>query len=333
MNILITGTAGFIGFHLARRLLAEGHRVAGLDNFNDYYDPSLKEARNAILERHDAYTLHRGSLAAAGFMQQVFDTEQPDRVIHLAAQAGVRYSIDHPDSYLHSNLAGFHNILECCRHADIDHLVYASSSSVYGANRVMPFSEQHPVDHPVSLYAATKRSNELIAHSYSHLYRIPVTGLRFFTVYGPWGRPDMALFKFTRRILAGEPIDVFSHGRHERDFTFIDDIIDGVCAIAAQPPEPASAGLERPDTSNAPYRIYNIGNNRPVKLMDFIETLERALGRKAIMNFLPQQPGDVASTFADIDSLHAAVGYQPKTSIDEGIPAFTDWYLKYYQQT
>ncbi len=331
MKLLITGSAGFIGFHLCQRLLAEGHQVTGFDNFNDYYDPQLKQDRSALLEAQPEFELVRGDLGKAEDIRNLFDHAQPERVIHLAAQAGVRYSIDYPDSYLNSNLIGFHHIIEACRHHQVEHLVYASSSSVYGANTQMPFSETHGVDHPVSLYAATKRSNELVAHSYAHLYGLPSTGLRLFTVYGPWGRPDMALFKFTARILAGEPIDVYGEGHHQRDFTYIDDIIDGVVGITQQPPLTGLANNDLPDRGRAPYRLYNIGNHQPVELMHFIQTLEKALGRQAEYRMLPQQPGDVAATHASIEALSEATGFKPATSIETGIGRFVEWYRDYYR--
>lgn len=331
MTLLVTGSAGFIGYHLCQRLLAEGHRVIGFDNFNDYYDPQLKEDRTALLQQQAGFELVRGDLGDAQAVSELFDLAAPDRVIHLGAQAGVRYSIDHPDSYLNSNLIGFHHIIEACRRHQVEHLVYASSSSVYGANTRMPFSETHGVDHPVSLYAATKRSNELVAHSYAHLYGLPCTGLRFFTVYGPWGRPDMALFKFTSRILAGQSIEVYGNGQHQRDFTYIDDIIDGVVGVLATPPQRDQANNDLPDRGAAPYRLYNIGNHQPVELMSFIHALEQALGRQATTRMLPQQPGDVTATHASIEALSEATGFRPETSIEVGIGRFVDWYRDYYR--
>ncbi len=333
MRVLVTGTAGFIGNHLAIRLLERGDEVIGIDNLNDYYDVSLKEARLERIKNHSNFVEVRADLEDRECIEAVFAEYRPQRVVNLAAQAGVRYSLVNPYSYIDSNIQGFLNILEGCRHHEVEHLVYASSSSVYGANTQMPFSVHHNVDHPLSLYAASKKANELMAHTYSHLYGIPTTGLRFFTVYGPWGRPDMALFIFTRKILAGEPIDVFNHGKHERDFTYIDDIVEGVVRALDTIPEPnPDWDSDRPDpsSSRAPYRLYNIGNNQPVELMYFIETLEKALGREAKKNFLPLQPGDVPATYADIDDLTAAVGFRPSTPIEEGIQRFVDWYRDYY---
>jgi len=334
MKYLVTGAAGFIGFHTAARLLERGDDVIGLDNINSYYDPSLKEARLAQLKGRKGFTFHRLDLADRNAIALLFDTERPKRVIHLAAQAGVRYGRENPDAYIDSNIVGTQSILEGCRSTDVEHLVFASSSSVYGANTAMPFSIHDNVDHPLSLYAATKKANELVAHSYAHLYGLPVTGLRFFTVYGPWGRPDMALFLFTKKILAGEPIDVFNNGHHARDFTYIDDIVEGVVRIAdrvAQPNPKWTGDEPDPGTSSAPYRLYNIGNNNPVELMRFIACIEKALGREAKKNFLPLQPGDVPATFADIDDLVADVGYRPSTSIEDGIAKFVDWYRSYYR--
>ncbi|MFO1169946.1 MAG: NAD-dependent epimerase [Hyphomicrobiaceae bacterium] len=333
MKVLVTGAAGFIGFHTTLALLARGDTVVGLDNLNAYYDPKLKEARLAELTPRNGFRFVKGDLENAALIEQLFREEKPDRVVHLAAQAGVRYSLENPGAYINSNIVGTLNILEGCRHNAVQHLVYASSSSVYGMNTKMPFSVHHNVDHPVSLYAATKKSNELMAHAYAHLYRIPATGLRFFTVYGPWGRPDMALFHFTRKILAGEPIDVFNHGKHERDFTYIDDIVEGVVRtldhVAAPNPDWSS---DAPDsaTSTAPYRLYNIGNNSPVPLMTFIAAIEKATGREAKKNFLPLQPGDVPKTYADVDALADAVGFRPATPIEEGVRRFVDWYRRHY---
>jgi UDP-glucuronate 4-epimerase len=333
MKILITGVAGFIGSKTAEVLLARGDTVVGLDNMNTYYDVRLKEARLARLQGRNGFSFHRIDLADRPAVEALFAAERPDRVVHLAAQAGVRYSILNPHAYVESNIVGTANVLEGCRHNGVEHLVFASSSSVYGANTAMPFSVHQNVDHPLSLYAASKKSNELMAHTYAHLYRLPVTGLRFFTVYGPWGRPDMALFLFTRKILAGEPIDVFNNGRHARDFTYIDDIVEGVVRtldrVAA--PNPAwSSDAPDPGSSSAPYKIYNIGNNNPVELMHFIGCIEKALGREAKKNFLPLQAGDVPKTYADVDDLIADVGFKPATPIEEGIARFIDWYRAYY---
>jgi UDP-glucuronate 4-epimerase len=332
-KLLVTGAAGFIGFHVASRLLDRGAEVVGLDNLNAYYDVSLKEARLARLTGRPGFRFVRRDVADRDGMAACFRDEQPRRVIHLAAQAGVRYSLTNPHAYVDSNLVGFVNILEGCRHGKVEHLVYASSSSVYGANRVSPFSVHHTVDHPVSLYAATKKANELMAHTYSHLYGLPTTGLRFFTVYGPWGRPDMALFLFTRAILAGEPIDVYNHGDMRRDFTYIDDIVEGVLRVADRVPQPDSAWdavAADPGTSHAPYRVYNIGNNRPERLLRFIEVLESALGRTAAKRLLPLQPGDVVATCADTADLERDVGFRPATPIEHGIPRFVEWYREFY---
>jgi len=333
MKILITGVAGFIGFHSAKALLERGDTVVGLDNMNAYYDVRLKEARLAQLTGRNGFAFHKVDLADRPAIEALFAAERPDRVIHLAAQAGVRYSIENPHAYVDSNIVGTANILEGCRHNGVEHLVFASSSSVYGANTAMPFGVHQNVDHPLSLYAASKKSNELMAHVYAHLYRLPVTGLRFFTVYGPWGRPDMALFLFTRKILAGEPIDVFNNGSHARDFTYIDDIVEAVVRTSDRiaTPNPNWSGDDPdPSTSTAPYRIYNIGNNSPVELMQFIDCIERALGREAKKNFLPLQPGDVPKTYANVDDLAADVGFKPSTSIEEGIARFVAWYRAYY---
>ncbi|MDX1588912.1 MAG: NAD-dependent epimerase [Oleiphilaceae bacterium] len=334
MRVLVTGTAGFIGSHVALRLLARGEEVIGVDNVNDYYDVNLKEARLARLTGDPGFTQERVDVADRGAMERIFAEYRPERVVHLAAQAGVRYSIENPHAYVDANLVGFMNILEGCRHNDVRHLVYASSSSVYGANEAMPFSVHDNVDHPLSLYAASKKANELMAHTYSHLYRLPTTGLRFFTVYGPWGRPDMALFIFTRKILAGEPIDVFNHGKHRRDFTYIDDIVEGVIRTLdhVAPANPDWSGqAPDPGTSSAPYRLYNIGSNNPVELSRFIEILEQCLGKKAEKNFLPLQPGDVPATYANVDDLINDVGYQPDTTVETGIRHFVDWYRDFYQ--
>jgi UDP-glucuronate 4-epimerase len=333
-KILVTGAAGFIGYHTSERLLARGDEVVGLDIVNNYYDPTLKEARLARLAAKPGFRLFRMDLADRDGVARLFREERFDRVINLAAQAGVRYSITNPHAYIESNLVGFINILEGCRHTGVQHLTYASSSSVYGANTAMPFSVHQNVDHPVSLYAATKKANELMAHTYSHLYELPTTGLRFFTVYGPWGRPDMAMFLFTKAILDGKPIDVFNHGRMQRDFTYIDDIVEGVIRTNDQTAEPNPAwNSDAPDpaTSKAPYRIYNIGNNNPVELMYLIETLEKSLGRVAEKNMLPLQPGDVPATYANVDALVRDVGFAPKTPIETGVANFVAWYREYFQ--
>ena len=329
MKILVTGSAGFIGSALTLRLLARGDTVIGIDNHNNYYDPALKEARLARHAKHPNYTHLRIDLADRQAIQDAFKTHQPQRVVNLAAQAGVRYSIDNPLAYIDSNIVGFAHILEGCRHNGVEHLVYASSSSVYGANTAMPFSVHHNVDHPLSLYAASKKANELMAHTYSHLYGLPTTGLRFFTVYGPWGRPDMALFKFTKAILAGEPIQVFNHGKHRRDFTYIDDIVEGVIRVLDQPAaaNPAWQGnAPDPGTSTAPWRVYNIGNNQPVELMDYIAALEKALGKTAEKQLLPLQPGDVPDTYADVADLVEQFHYKPATTVEVGIKRFVAWY-------
>ena len=336
MTILVTGAAGFIGYHTAEALLARGETVVGLDIVNDYYDPALKEARLARLARRSGFVEMRVDVADRPALEDVFARHRPRGVIHLAAQAGVRYSVSNPHAYAGSNLVGFLNILECSRQARVEHLVYASTSSVYGANAALPFSEQHGVGHPMSLYAATKRANEVMAHSYAHLYGLPCTGLRFFTVYGPWGRPDMALFKFTRAILSGEAIDVYNNGDMRRDFTYIDDIVEGVVRVFDRParPDPAwDAASPHPDPSSsgiAPFRIYNIGRGSPVPLMDFIRVLEEKLERRAICNMLPMQPGDVAATFADTSALARDTGYAPSTSVETGVGRFVDWYREYY---
>ncbi len=333
MKILVTGAAGFIGSHVARRLLDRGDEVVGLDNLNDYYEVSLKEARLAPLAKAPAFRFVRMDVADREGIAALFAAEGFDRVVHLAAQAGVRYSIENPQAYIDSNLVGFCNILEGCRHAGVAHLVYASSSSVYGANETLPFSVHDNVDHPLSLYAATKKANELMAHTYSHLYGLPTTGLRFFTVYGPWGRPDMALFKFTRAILEGRPIEVFNHGRHRRDFTYIDDIVEGILRTLDQVAtgNPAWSGSDPdPGTSRAPWRVYNIGNHAPVELLRYIEVIEECIGRKAEKHLLPLQPGDVPDTFADVDDLRRDVGYHPATPVEEGVRRFVAWYRDYY---
>jgi UDP-glucuronate 4-epimerase len=335
MRILVTGTAGFIGAALAERLLARGDEVLGIDNHNDYYDPALKEARLARFVNHAGYTHRRADLADAAAINDAFAGFKPQRVANLAAQAGVRYSLKNPQAYVQSNLVGFGNILEACRHGGVEHLVYASSSSVYGANRKLPFAVEDAVDHPVSLYAATKKANELMAHSYSHLYGLPTTGLRFFTVYGPWGRPDMSPMLFADRISRGEPIDVFNFGNHSRDFTYVDDIVEGVIRTLDRPatPDPAyDAKSPNPGTSNAPYRVYNIGNDQPVQLLRFIELLEQHLGRTVEKNLLPMQPGDVPDTWADVSALRRDVGYAPDTSIEEGVARFVAWYRDYFRR-
>ena len=333
MRILVTGAAGFIGYHTAEALLARGDTVIGLDNLSAYYDVRLKEARLSRLQRHARFAFARVDLADRDAVARVFAEHRPERVVHLAAQAGVRYSLENPHAYIDSNIVGTLHVLEGCRAHDVGHLVLASTSSVYGANTHMPFSVEDNVDHPLSLYAATKKSCELMAHTYAHLYGLPVTGLRFFTVYGPWGRPDMALFKFTRAILAGEPIEIYNHGQHARDFTYIDDIVEGIVRTLDRPAEPDAAwsgDAPNPASSSAPYRLYNIGNNDPVELMDLISCLERALGRTAIKTFLPLQPGDVPRTAANIDHLAHDVGFRPATPIEVGVERFVSWYREYH---
>ena len=339
MKILVTGAAGFIGFHTARALLARGDDVVGFDSVNAYYDPALKEARLAELENTVAqqpkatFSFVRADLGDQAAVDKCFAEHSFDRVIHLAAQAGIRYSIDAPRDYVHSNIVGFVNILEACRHASVPHLTYASTSSVYGANSTLPYSEHHGVDHPLQFYAATKRANELMAHSYSHLFRLPTTGLRFFTVYGPWGRPDMALFKFTKSILNGESIELFNFGRHTRDFTYIDDIVEGVIRASDQvatASETWDASAPDPATSNAPYRVFNIGNNAPVNLLDYVKAIEAAAGCEAKLEMLPRQPGDALDTFADVSELMGAVDYHPTTSVTDGVAAFVAWYRAHY---
>ena len=340
MKILVTGNAGFIGFHTARRLLERGDSVVGFDSVNDYYDPAIKEARLAILEATaeccgSEYQLIRDNLAHQPAVSACFAQHAFDRVIHLAAQAGVRYYLENPHSYVESNVVAFTNVLEACRYAKVPHLTYASTSSVYGANTRMPFSEHDGANHPLQFYAATKKANEMMAHSYSHLFGLPTTGLRFFTVYGPWGRPDMALFKFTRNILAGEPIPVFNHGQHTRDFTYVDDIVEGVIRASDQiaTPHPEwNSDAPDPATSNAPYRLFNIGNNDPVKLSAYIEALEEALGKPAIKQLLPLQPGDVPDTYADSSELEKAVDYKPATPVSQGVANFVAWYREFYGQ-
>jgi UDP-glucuronate 4-epimerase len=334
MKVLVTGAAGFIGYHTAESLTARGDEVVGLDNLNNYYDVSLKRGRLERLKGKPRFRFVLGDLTDVVSIQALFSAERFDRVVHLAAQAGVRYSITNPRAYIDSNIIGFLNILEGCRHAGVAHLVYASSSSVYGSNALMPFAVHHNVDHPISLYAATKKANELMAHSYSHLYRLPTTGLRFFTVYGPWGRPDMVLFLFTRAILEGKPIDVFNHGNMQRDFTYVDDIVAGLVRVLDQTaaPNPGWDPLTPdPATSSAPYRLYNIGNNRPVQLLHLIEVLEKNLGRTAEKRMLGMQPGDVPATLADIDDLTRDTGFRPSTSIEVGVKRFVDWYTDYYK--
>ena len=333
MKVLLTGAAGFIGFHTARQLLERGYEVVGLDSLNDYYDVTLKQARLAQLSGHGSFRFVRLDLADAGAVLELFARERFARVVHLAAQAGVRHSLKDPGAYLRSNVSGTLSVLEGCRHHGVGHLVYASTSSVYGANTDMPFSVHRGADHPLSLYAASKRANELMAHSYSALFGLPTTGLRFFTVYGPWGRPDMALFLFTRNILEGRPIDVFNNGRHQRDFTYVDDIAAGVVRVAERPAQPDpnwDSAAPDPATSSAPWRLYNIGNHQPVQLMRYIELIEECLGRKALKNFLPLQPGDVPETCADIADLAADVGYRPLTPVEVGVPRFVDWFCEYY---
>lgn len=333
-KILVTGAAGFIGFHLTKRLLEDGHQVVGFDNMNAYYDVKLKEDRLSILDKKNGFNFVRGDLTDGDALNKIFVENQFDVVVNLAAQAGVRYSLINPQAYVDSNLVGFVNILECCRHNKIKHLVFASSSSVYGANTSMPFSVHHNVDHPVSLYAASKKANELLAHTYSHLFDLPCTGLRFFTVYGPWGRPDMALFLFTKAILEGKPIKVFNHGNMQRDFTYIDDIIEGVVRVMKTVPEPNiqwSGDKPDPGSSYKKYRIYNIGNNNPVQLNEFIEQIEKTLGKSATKEYLDIQPGDVPATYADIDDLKKDVGFKPSTPLAAGIAEFVKWYTSYYR--
>jgi len=334
MRILVTGAAGFIGANLSQRLLARGDEVLGYDNLNDYYDPALKQARLARLAPLPGFCFTRAALEDQDALQRAFEAFKPQRVVNLAAQAGVRYSLENPRAYVDSNIVGFLNVLEACRHGGVEHLVYASSSSVYGGNRKLPFAVEDSVDHPLSMYAASKKANELMAHTYSHLFDLPTTGLRFFTVYGPWGRPDMALFLFTRKILAGEPIDVFNHGRHTRDFTYVDDIVEGVIRTldTVPGPDPGYDPLApSPATSSAPYRVYNIGNHQPVQLLRYIEVLEQCLGRTALRNLLPLQPGDVPDTHADVDALVRDTGYCPSTPIETGVARFVEWYRDFYR--
>lgn len=339
MKILVTGAAGFIGFHVSKKLLERGDMVVGFDNMNDYYDPALKKARIDMLietatQNASQFVFIHANLADKAAVDQCFQQYQFDRVIHLAAQAGVRYSLKNPMSYVESNIVGFTNIIEACRYAKTPHLTYASTSSVYGANTNMPFSEKHGVNHPIQFYAATKRANELMAHSYSHLFKLPTTGLRFFTVYGPWGRPDMALFKFTKNIIEGKSIPVFNHGNHTRDFTFVTDIAEGVIRSSDQIAEPNTdwdSDYPDPSTSNNPFRIFNIGNNSPVKLVEYIRAIEKAIGKEAILDLLPLQPGDVPDTFADSSALERSVGYKPSVSVEEGVKQFVEWYCKFYK--
>jgi UDP-glucuronate 4-epimerase len=334
MKFLVTGAAGFIGFHTSKRLLEEGHQVAGLDNLNEYYDPNLKLARLEVLKNFSEFSFHRQDLADAKALCELVSAFQPERVIHLGAQAGVRYSIENPSAYVQSNLVGFANILETCRQHEIPHLVYASSSSVYGANTKQPFSEKHGTNHPLSMYAASKKSNELMAHSYSNLFALPTTGLRFFTAYGPWGRPDMALFLFTKAILANEPIKLFNFGNHQRDFTYIDDVVEGVLRVAKsiqRPDKSFNTDAPDPDHSSAPYRVYNIGRGRTVELMDFVRAIEKNLGKAAIIENLPLQAGDVPKTWADCSALEKDYAYRPDTTVEEGIANFVEWYREYYQ--
>ncbi|MFK3932801.1 NAD-dependent epimerase [Pantoea agglomerans] len=334
MNFLVTGAAGFIGFHVSQRLLAAGHQVVGIDNLNDYYDVNLKHARLNLIKADPGFTFIEMDLADRDAMASLFDQQKFQRVIHLGAQAGVRYSIENPHAYADSNLTGHLNILEGCRHHKIEHLLYASSSSVYGLNRKMPFSTEDSVDHPVSLYAATKKANELMSHTYSHLYQLPTTGLRFFTVYGPWGRPDMALFKFTRAMIAGEAIDVYNQGQMKRDFTYIDDIAEAIVRlqdVIPQQDDNWTVETGSPATSSAPYRVYNIGNSQPVTLMNYIEAIEKALGITAKKNLMPMQPGDVLETSADTEALFKAIGFKPQTGVEKGVKNFVDWYRDFYR--
>jgi UDP-glucuronate 4-epimerase len=339
MRILVTGNAGFIGFHVAAHLLQRGDSVVGADVVNDYYSPAIKESRLTLLEQcalqsSGEYRFHRVNLADTAGVKACFSDGPFDRVIHLAAQAGVRYSLENPAAYVESNITAFTNILEACRHSNVKHLTYASTSSVYGANTSMPFSESQGVDHPLQFYAATKRANELMAHSYSHLFRLPTSGLRFFTVYGPWGRPDMALFLFTKNILAGQPIKLFNNGEHVRDFTYVDDIVEGVVRVSddvARPDPDWNSNDPNPATSNAPFRLLNIGNNSPVHLTEYVEAIEEALGKKALRELLPLQPGDVPNTYADVSSLIQAVAYRPNTPVRVGVTRFVEWYRQYYQ--
>lgn len=332
MKMLITGTAGFIGSHLSKKLISQGHEVVGIDNINDYYDVTIKEDRLKSIGTEN-FTFYKINLEDDATMNDIFKNEKPNVVVNLAAQAGVRYSLENPKAYIDSNIVGFTNILECSRHHKVEHLIYASSSSVYGANTSKPFSTSDNIDHPLSLYAATKKSNELMAHTYSHLYNLPTTGLRFFTVYGPWGRPDMALFKFTRAIVNDEAIDVYNHGKMMRDFTYVDDIVEAISRLVQKPaqPNPEWTG-DNPDPSSsyAPYKIYNIGNNSPVRLMEFVEAIENKLGKEAKKNYMDLQPGDVPETYANVDDLFNNIDFKPETTIQDGVNKFVDWYLKYY---
>lgn len=333
MTILVTGSAGFIGFHLTKRLLAEGHDVLGIDNMSDYYDVSLKKSRIRVLQAEPGFCFERINLADSASMTQLFQYQKPEVVVNLAAQPGVRYSVERPEAYVESNLVGFANVLECCRHSRVKHLVYASSSSVYGGNTKMPFAVQDNVDHPLNLYAATKKANELLAHSYSHLFGLPTTGLRFFTVYGPWGRPDMAIYLFTKAILEGKPIDVFNQGNMQRDFTYIDDVVEAISRVMAIPPKMNpdwSSSESDPSSSSAPYRIYNVGNHQPEPLLRLIEILEQNLGKNAIKNFLPLQPGDLPATYADCQDLMRDTGFHACTPLEEGVKRFVSWYRSYY---
>jgi UDP-glucuronate 4-epimerase len=335
MKLIITGSAGFLGFSLCTKLLKRSYEIIGIDNHNNYYDPKLKEARFDKLIKYSNYQHYRIDLSDQESLEKVFKKHKPEIVINLAAQAGVRYSMENPLAYINSNIVGFANILENCRHHNINHLIYASTSSVYGANTKLPFSEHDSANHPLSIYAATKKSNELMSHSYSHLYGLPTTGLRFFTVYGPWGRPDMALFKFTKAILEEKPIEVFNNGQHTRDFTYVDDIVNGIIKVLEKPAKPNlqwKSNQPDPATSKAPWRIYNIGNNKPIELMKYINILEKALGKKAIINFLPLQPGDISNTYADISALKENFNYTPSTKVTEGINNFVNWYKEYYQK-
>ena len=334
MRVLVTGAAGFIGYYTAARLLEHGHEVIGFDNLSPYYDVSLKEARLKLLKANERFRFVKADLADRTVTEATFAAEKPERVVHLAAQAGVRYSLDHPHAYISSNVTGFLHVLEGCRHHGVEHLVYASTSAVYGANRKLPFSVSDSVDHPVSLYGATKKANELMAHSYAHLFGLPVTGLRFFTVYGPWGRPDMSLFMFTRDILAGQPIKVFNFGQHARDFTYIDDAVEGVVRTLdeiARPDPFWRPEAPDPGNSSAPYRLYNIGNHSPVGLLDYIATIEKAVGKKAKLELVPQQPGDVEETYADVEALKQAIGFEPSTPLEAGVERFVAWYRDYYK--
>ncbi|WP_415363305.1 UDP-glucuronate 5'-epimerase [Mammaliicoccus lentus] len=333
MKILITGTAGFIGSHLSKKLISQGHKVIGIDNINDYYDVTIKEDRLKSIGTEN-FTFYKNNLEDNSAMDEIFKNEKPQVVINLAAQAGVRYSLENPRAYIDSNIVGFTNILECSRHHNIEHLIYASSSSVYGANTSKPFSTSDNIDHPLSLYAATKKSNELMAHTYSHLYNLPTTGLRFFTVYGPWGRPDMALFKFTKAIVNDEEIDVYNHGKMMRDFTYVDDIVEAISRLVKKPAQPNpewSGSNPDPSSSYAPYKIYNIGNNSPVRLMEFVEAIENKLGKVAKKNYMDLQPGDVPETYANVDDLFNNIDFKPETTIQEGVNRFVDWYLNYYK--